>query len=348
MRVLVTGGRGLLGSAVARELAAREHEVTVFQRTPAGHSPDVREVLGDVTDRAGVEEVMAGQEAVVHLAAQVAMTGPWEGFERVNVRGTEIVLDAAEGAGVRTFVQVSSPSVAHAGEPLVGAPATAADPEHARGHYARSKALAERAALVRDGDGFSVVAVRPHLVWGPGDTQLIGRIAERALAGRLALIDDGAALIDSTFVDNAAEAIAQALERCPNADVHGRAFVVSNGEPRTVFELVSRIALAAGAEPPRRRVPFGIAHRAGAVVERAWAMSGRPDEPPLTAFVAEQLATAHWFDQRETRRALAWVPRVSIDVGLERLARSLGGSTAGGSRGNVGRGAPTIWPSSGL
>ena len=343
MRVLVTGGRGLLGSAVVGELAGRGHQVTVFQRTSAGHGPDVREVLGDVTDRVGVGEAMAGQEAVVHLAALVSMTGPWEGFERVNVVGTENVLAAAVGAGVRAFVQVSSPSVAHAGEPLVGAPATAADPEHARGHYARSKALAERAALAMDRDGFAVVAVRPHLVWGPGDTQLIGRIAERAHAGRLALIDEGAALIDSTYVDNAAEAIAQALERCQNPDVHGRAFVVSNGEPRTVFELVGRIAMAAGAEPPNRRVPFPVARRAGALVERAWAMSGRTDEPPLTAFVAEQLATAHWFDQRETRRALAWVPRVGIDEGLERLARALGGSIRSG-----GRGAPTIWPSPGL
>ncbi len=343
MRVLVTGGRGLLGSAVVRELVTRGHEVTTFQRTPAGHVAGVREVLGDITDRAAVASAMADQEGVVHLAALVSMTGPWSGFEHVNVDGTAIVLDAARAAGARRFVQVSSPSVAHAGEPLIGAAGTPADPDRARGNYARSKALAERAALARDDAHFSVVAVRPHLVWGPGDTQLIGRIAERARAGRLVLIDDGAALIDSTYVDNAAEAIAEALERCADPDVHGRAFVVSNGEPRTVFELVSRIALAAGGAPPRRRVPYPVARRAGTLVERAWARAGRPDEPPITAFVAEQLATAHWFDQRETRRALHWRPRVSIDEGLDRLAASFGEPDRTG-----GRGAPAIWPSSGL
>ena len=320
MRVLVTGGRGLLGSAVVRELVARGHDVTSFQRTSAGHASPIVEVLGDVTDRSAVATAMVGQEAVVHLAARVSMVGPWEEFVRINVDGTRAVLDAAVAEGVTSFVQVSSPSVAHAGEPLVGAEATDASPQHARGSYARSKAMAELLALGYDGPAMAVTAVRPHLVWGPGDTQLVGRIAERARSGRLVLVDDGAALVDSTYVDNAAEAIAQALERCRHPEVHGQAFVISNGQPRTVAELVGRIAVAAGAQPPTRHVPFPVARAAGAAIERAWVRAGRPDEPPLTAFVAEQLATAHWFDQRRTWRALDWRPRVGIDEGLRRLA----------------------------
>lgn len=321
MRVLVTGGRGLLGSAVVRELANRGHEVTSFQRTPISID-DVHSVEGDITDPNAVERVMTGQDAVVHLAAKVSMVGPWPEFARTNVEGTQTVLTQAKAAGVTRFVHVSSPSVAHAGEPLIGAGATPADPAGARGHYSRSKAEAELLVLAADSAQMPVVALRPHLVWGPGDTQLVGRIAARARAGRLVLVGDGAALIDSTYVDNAATAIAQALERCDHPDVHGRAFVVTNGEPRTVAELVGRIAIAAGAAPPRRHVPFLVARLAGTVIERAWERSGRSDEPPLTAFVAEQLATAHWFDQQQTRRALAWEPTVSIDEGLERLAAS--------------------------
>ena len=321
MKVLVTGGRGLLGSAVVRELVTRGHEVTAFQRTPITID-GAHTVAGDISDPSAVARVMAGHDAVVHLAAKVSLVGPWEDFARTNIEGTRTVLTQARAAGVTRFVQVSSPSVAHAGEPLIGASATPADPEGARGNYARSKAAAELLALAADSEQMHVVALRPHLVWGPGDTQLIGPIVERARAGRLVLIDDGAALIDTTYIDNAATAIAQALERCDQPEVHGRAFVVTNGEPRTVAELVSRIAIAAGSPPPRRHVPFGLARLAGSVIERIWERTGRAGEPPLTAFMAEQLATAHWFDQQETRRALAWEPAVSIDEGLERLAAS--------------------------
>ncbi len=69
-------------------------------------------------------------------------------------------------------------------------------------------------------------------------------------------------------------------------------------------------------------VPYGLAWAAGAVVEGVWAATSRRDLPPLTRFTAEQLATAHWFDQRRTRAALGWSPHVSLDDGLARLARS--------------------------
>ncbi len=316
MKVLVTGGSSLLGRRLAEHLHARGDEVTVYQRHASGL--DLQERLGTVTDAAAVAEAMHGKEAVVHLAARVAVSGPWAAFEAANVRGTETVVEAAVAAGVRRFVYVSSPSVAHAGTSLVGAPAGAADPEAARGHYARSKAQAELLALRASTARFPVVAIRPHLVWGPGDTQLVGRIVERARAGRLAIVGSGAALIDTTFIDNAVEALAAALDRAP--DLGGTALVVSNGQPRPVRELVGRIVIAAGLEPPRVRVPATVAKTGGKAVETWWGRQGRDDDPPMTSFLAEQLATAHWFDQRETRAALAWEPSVDLDEGFRRLS----------------------------
>jgi len=309
VKVFVTGGRGLLGGATVAELQRRGHEVTTFQRAPSGHE---REVLGDVTDAAAVTRAMAGHDTVVHLAARVSMVGDWNTFVAVNVDGTRNVVQACRDTGVARLVHVSSPSVAHAGEPLVGAGAQPADPDAARGNYARSKAMAELIALDANKADLTVTAIRPHLVWGPGDTQLVERIIDRARSGRLFVIDRGHALIDTTYIDNAAEALACAAERGPG----GEALVVSNGEPRTVAELVARIARAGGADI-RGRVPFAVAHAAGAVVERLWRQ--RPGEPPITSFLAEQLATAHWFDQRRTRAALAWTPSVTLDEGFRRL-----------------------------
>ncbi len=329
-RVLVTGGRGLLGNAVIDDVRARGWHVTALQRSASGRADDahgadktqVRDHLGDVTDPRTVDEAMDGCTAVIHLAARVGIDGTWRDFESVNVEGTRVVLSAAQRHGVRAFVQVSSPSVAHAGHPLVGAAAEPADPTSARGHYSRSKAMAE--LLVLGQDDVPAVAIRPHLVWGPGDTQLVGRIVSRARAGRLFMIDGGTALIDTTYIDNAGAAIGAALERMYAFDglgreLCGRSLVVSNGEPRPVRDILTAIVRAAGLDMTPRSVPFGPAYAAGGAAEAVLARRGV--EPPVTRFLVEQLATAHWFDQRQTRRLLDWRPEIGLDEGMQRLAR---------------------------
>jgi nucleoside-diphosphate-sugar epimerase len=332
MRVLVTGSTSLLGRAVVSRLDNRGDVVTVFQRRPSGLG--VAEHLGDIKDRAAVATAMAGAEAVVHLAARAMAVaiGSWAQYEEANVRGTENIVTVAREIGVSRFVHVSSPSVAHRGRSLVGAPTGSADPDGARGHYARSKALGEMAALAANSSDLAVVAIRPHLIWGPGDTQLVGRIVDRARAGRLTIVGSGASLIDTTYVDNAADALIAALDRAQF--LGGRALVVTNGEPRPIRELMNRIVMAAGLKPPRIKVPYRIAHTGGLAVERIWELQGREDDPPMTSFAAEHLGTAHWFDQRETRRALRWEPAVSLAEGFRRLAAWFGAG-GGGASGNI-------------
>lgn len=321
MRVLVTGASGLLGREVAGLLVRQGHAVTTFQRRPSGVE-GVTDVRGSLADDSAVRRAVSGAEGVIHLAAKVSFTGRPAEFDEVNVEGTRRLLRAARDAGVRDLVFVSSPSVANSGAAIVGLGAGPADPARAHGDYSRTKAAAELLALAADGPGFRVAAVRPHIVWGPGDTQLVERVLDRAGRGRLPLLDAGAALIDTTYVDNAAAAIAAALHRMEH--VHGRAVVVSNGEPRPVGELLAGICAAGGVRPPSWSVPGRLARGAGWVVEKAWTRLGRQDEPPMTRFLAEQLSAAHWFDQRETRRLLDWTPAVSLDEGLARLAGHYG------------------------
>ncbi|WP_375400124.1 NAD-dependent epimerase/dehydratase family protein [uncultured Amnibacterium sp.] len=328
--VLVTGASGYLGGHVARALALRGDRVRTLQRRSSGLA-GVLDVQGALDDQAARAAALDGAKAVVHLAAKVSFAGDPAEFVRVNVDGTRDLLADARAAGVSRFLFVSSPSVAHAGRAIMGDGAEPADPVHARGDYARTKAAAELLALAADAPGFAVTAVRPHIVWGPGDPQLTERIQDRARRGRVPLIGSGAALVDSTYIDDAVSGILAALDRTPA--VHGRAYVLTSGEPRPISELFAGIAAAAGAPAPTRSVPAPLARLAGALVEAAWRVRPGEDEPPMTRFLAEQLSTAHWFDQRRTHDDLRWRPAVGVTRGLALLAQDAGnhsGADGGG------------------
>lgn len=293
------------------------HQVITFQRSPSGVQGATDE-LGSVTDAEAVTRAFSGADAVIHLAAKVSLSGSAAEFSEVNVEGTRKVLRIAGDLAIGRLVFVSSPSVVGSGTSIVGDGAAPANPLRARGDYARTKATAELLALAADSTLLRVVVVRPHLVWGPGDTQLVARIVERARRGRLPTVGSGAALIDSTYVETAASGIVAALDQIEA--VHGNCYVVTNGEPRPVAEIMASLCVAAGVKPPDWRIPAVVARSAGALVEAVWRIRPGVDEPPMTRFLAEQLSTAHWFDQRRTRADLKWVPPVTLDDGFARLA----------------------------
>ena len=321
MRVLVTGGSGLLGRMTISALVACGHDVVALQRNRSAELA-CEQVLGDVCDAEAVATAAAGCEAVIHGAARVGVVGSRAEFHRVNVGGTEAVVAACRTVGVERLVFISSPSVGYESAPTIGAGARPPiTTRHDRSWYSESKGEAELVALAANGPTLAVTAIRPHAIWGPGDTQLIGRIVDRARAGRLFVVDGGTALIDTTYVDNAADALIAAVEHLtPESDLAGRAFVVSNGEPLPVRVLLERICEAARVPPPTRDVPLPLARGMATIAERLWTRA-RPDaEPPATRFLVDQLALAHWFDPRPIRDATGWRPAVSIDEGMARLA----------------------------
>jgi nucleoside-diphosphate-sugar epimerase len=197
-------------------------------------------------------------------------------------------------------------------------------PAHYEAHYPRTKALAERMVLQANGDGLATVALRPHLIWGPGDTNLIPRLLARARAGRLLRIGKTPKRIDSVYIDNAAEAHVLAADRlAPGSPVAGKVYFLSQGEPVPLWNLVNRILAAAGLPPVTRTVPVWAARLAGLALEGVYGLLGRQEEPPMTRFLAGELATAHWFNIDAARRDLGYEPRVSIEEGLKRLGIAL-------------------------
>lgn len=319
---MVTGGSSLLARRTVEALVGRGDDVVSLQRNRA--PVDVRQVLADIRNRAAVLDAARGCDAIIHAAAKVGVVGTWEEYRSINIDGTEAVLAAAQQHGCRV-VHVSTPSVAHAGRSLVGEVASSPIIGRSGSFYAESKARAELLAIAASSNDLPVVAIRPHLVWGPGDTQLVGRIVERARAGRLALVGSGAALVDTTYIDNAASAVVAGLDAAvPGAVCAGKAYVISNNEPRPVGQLFLAICEAAGVAVEPRHIPRKLAAVAGGTIEAIWRLASRVGrgvgEPPLTRFLAEQLGTAHWFDPRPARDDLGWSPHVSIDDGMARLA----------------------------
>ena len=318
MRVLLTGATSMIGEYTVRELLRRGHEVHVLQRGESGLP--VKVFRGDIRDIDVVRTAISGCDVVIHAAAKVGLVGSYKEFFSINVEGTRNIMNAAVDAGCRGVVYVSSPSVSYSKTPVEGEVSPPAI-DDVMGHYSRTKSIAER-EVVND-HRLPAVALRPHLVWGPGDTQLVGRIVERAQQGRLVLVNNGDAVVDSTYIDNVADALVAAAERIGvQQNLSGRSLVVSNGEPRTVASLVESICTAAGVTYAPRSVSLRAAVVLGVFIEAVFTL--RPhSEPPLTKFTAYQLGISHWFDISETKELLGWTPRVSLDEGFQRLARSL-------------------------
>lgn len=329
MRVLVTGASGFIGLALTHALTARGIVVHAFQRGPSGplaaleNAGTVRVFRGDVADLASVRAAARGTDVCFHVAAKAGVWGDHDEYHRANVVGTERVLDACRAEGVSRLIYTSSPSVAHGGGDIEGIDESAPYPGHYAAPYPETKARAERAVLAANGPELVTVALRPHLVWGPGDTNLTPRILERARRGRLVLVGGGHKKIDATYIDSAVHAHLSALDRLAvGAACAGRAYFIAQGEPMPLRELVFGILEAHGLPPRARSVSPRVAVALGGLVELGWRLGRRSDEPPLTRFVAEQLGTAHWFDLSAARRDLGYEAPVTTAEGLRRLRAS--------------------------
>ncbi|WP_026204603.1 NAD-dependent epimerase/dehydratase family protein [Actinomycetospora chiangmaiensis] len=329
MRALVTGGGGFLGGAVVDALLARGDDVTSVARGdyPSLRARGVTTMRGDLADPAVARSAVEDVDVVFHVAARAGISGSTASFRRSNVDATRTLLDACRAAGVDRFVFTSTPSVVHAGDDIRGGDESLPYATHFDSPYPETKAEAERLVLAADSPALATVALRPHLVWGPGDTQLVPRILDRARSGRLRLVGDGGAIIDTTYVDDAAQAHLDAADRlAPGAACAGRPYFITSGDPRPVRELVNGIVTAGGLEPISATVPLPVAVAAGAVVETVWKGLERivsVGDPPMTRFLARQLATDHWFDISAAKRDLGYAPQVPLDEGFVRLAGAL-------------------------
>jgi nucleoside-diphosphate-sugar epimerase len=326
LRALVTGGGGFLGRAVVGQLLERGDTVRVFSRRTF---PDLEEQgvecqSGDLGDAAAVAKACEGVDVVFHVAALAGAWGKAEDFERTNVLGTQHVIEGCRAAGVGRLVFTSSPSVISPPEFIhhEDADETLPYPERYIADYPRTKALAEQAILAANDASLATVALRPHLIVGPGDPHLLPRVIGQAKSGKLRVVGDGENKVSLTHVDNAAWAHLLACDRLePESQVAGKVYFIAQEEPVELWTWINDVLEGLGLPPVTKRISYTGAFRLGGALETVWRWFRLSGEPPMTRFVATQLATSHWFDISAARRDLDYAPEDRLS--MKRLNASL-------------------------
>jgi nucleoside-diphosphate-sugar epimerase len=318
--VLVTGGGGFLGGAIVKRLVKRGDRVISFSRGfyPELSEMGVQQIQGDISDAAAVEQACRKAELVFHVAAKPGVWGDYATYYRTNVVGTRNVIAACQQHHVSRLVYTSSPSVVFSGADMEGVDESVSFPQKYLAHYPKTKAMAEQLVTRAAAEGLKTVILRPHLIWGPKDNHLVPRIIGHA--NRLVRVGNGRNLVDTIYIDNAADAHIQAADKLKqNPHFSGKVYFISQDDPVPLWDMVNNILSAAGLFPVRRSISRNMAWMIGAALEFVYKSFRIPGEPRMTRFLADELSTAHWFDISAAKRDLGYHPAISIEEGLSRL-----------------------------
>ncbi|HXT57175.1 MAG TPA: NAD-dependent epimerase/dehydratase family protein [Pirellulales bacterium] len=328
MNCLITGAGGFLGLYLVEQLVARGDRVRALcrRRTPELDALGVETVLADLRDAQAVARACEGIDVAFHVAGVAGIWGPWDYFYGINTLGTRHVIEGCRRHRVGRLVYASSPSVTFDGDDQCGIDESAPYPKRWLCHYPHTKALAEQEVLAANGrDGLLTCSLRPHLIWGPRDRQLVPRLIERARAGQLRRVGDGTNLIDTVYVENAAAAHLMAADRlAAGSPVAGQAYFITQGEPVNCWQWIDDLLALHRLPPVEKSISTSAAWAIGAVLETLWTATRRQSEPRMTRFLASQLGRSHYFNIERARRDFGYKPRISTAEGMRRLAACQG------------------------
>jgi nucleoside-diphosphate-sugar epimerase len=323
-RVVVTGGGGFVGSAIVRRLLTMGDRVTVVGRSryPELAALGVTCLQGDIADQDFMDLACKNTDLLFHVAAKAGIWGRWQDYVRTNVHGTVACIKSCQKNNVPAFVYTSTPSVVFDRHDLEGADERTPYAKKSLCHYAMSKIIAEKLVLQANSATLSTTAIRPHLIWGPGDPHLIPRLLDRGQRKKLKIVGSGANRVDITYIDNVVQAHLLAADNLlGTGSAAGRAFFIGQEKPVILWDWINTLFVETGIEQVRKRVPFMFAYLAGGLFELIYRGLKRTVEPPMTRFVALQLSKSHWFNHGAAEEVLGYQPEVSTREGMKRLLR---------------------------
>ena len=329
MKSLVTGACGFVGRHLVAALVARGDEVTALDLGEEASLEGARFERCDVRDAAALARLCEKQDVVFHNVSVVhTRRTSADVVWAVNYEGTQNVIAACRKAGVPRLVYVSSASVVYEGRDIENGDETMPYAGLSQAPYADSKIAAEREVLAQSRDGLATCAIRPHVVFGPGDTRFLPAVLDRARAGKLKFgVGRERKLSDFTYVDNLVDALLAADDKLAGGEASGEAYFITNGEPRPFFGFVGDVLAGLDLPPIKGAVPFWLAYGVAAVAEGVDALRGREigKENGLSRFAVRYMCTHHYFSIDKARRELGFEPRVSLDEGIRRTCEHLRG-----------------------
>lgn len=323
-RALVTGGGGFVGLHIVKQLRAADIDCVVLGRNTYSEVESLGAscIACDIRDSTAVKRAITNVDTVFHVAALAGIWGEWDDYYQINVRGTDNVIAACKKNEVQNLIYTSTPSVVFNGDDIVGGDESLPYGKKVLCNYAKSKIIAERNILTSNSGTLKTCAIRPHLVWGPGDPHLIPRLLERGRKRELKKVGSCKNLVDISYVENVATAhllAAKNLETSGTAA--GKAYFISQGEPVNLWDWVDELYAAFKVPALNKRVPFPIAYGAGAILEIIHKFLAPAKEPKMTRFLAEQLAKSHCFSIKNAKRDLGYNVTISTKEGMKRLLK---------------------------
>ena len=319
-RVLVTGGGGFLGGAIVKRLVKRGDHVRSLSRKfyPELETMGVEQIQGDIADLTVATRACEEIDIVFHVAAKPPPWGKYKDYYQTNVVGTENVIEGCNRQTVARLVYTSTPSVVFDGTDMEGADESLSYPAEHNAYYPKTKALAEQQVVKAATHDLGTVVLRPHQIWGPGDPHFVPRLIARAK--ELKQIGNGKNLVDTTYIDNAADAHLLAADRlAENPAISGNKYFISQDEPIPAWDMINAILNAAGLAPVSGSISYRTAWTIGAALEFIYRFWGIAKEPKMTRFLADAVAKSHWFDISAAKRDLGYAPQISTAEGLGRL-----------------------------
>lgn len=314
MKIIITGGRGFVGKALSQKFINSNHSIHTIGRsshfTKSDFPENCQHHYCDLANDPIPEAIFKGADLIFHIAAKAGVWGKYSDFYSSNVTATRNILSACKKYNIAKLIYTSTPSVVFSGQPIVSGTESLPYGNSRLSAYAETKSIAEREILEANDPGkLKTIALRPHLIWGEGDPHLLPRVINRHKKGKLRIVGEGGNKVDLTHVDNVVHAHFCAMEALlKNSTLGGNAYFIGQNEPVNLWDWLNEIFAMLDLPKLTKKISYQKAYLLGSSLEKIWGILRLRGEPPMTRFVANQLAHDHWFSIESAKKDIGYEP----------------------------------------